>query len=170
MTVDAASMVARLRVFLKITVSKKEAVSHQNISERRSAPQLLHGSVMQMQCPCVSFDDRTHPDLSNSSSPIRSCKTPTHVSSTLNTPPITSSCTRFCALTRASGMLPAFKRVAMSRRVIWLWKCLCSCNWARRRDVAFKRVCMCQGECIAVVNVSANLERGRVPLMVCHGC
>ena len=81
------------------------------------------GPVMQMRCPCVSFDGQTHPGLSNSSSLIRSCKMLTHISSTPSTPPIASSHVRLCALAHASPALPAFKRVAMSRRVIWLWKC-----------------------------------------------
>ena len=123
----------------------EEVVSHQKMSERRSVPATPPpGPVMQMQCPCVFFDGQTHPGVSNSNSPIHSCKTLTHVSSTPSTPPIASSHVRLCALARASPALPAFKRVAMSRQVIWLWKCLRSCSWARRWDIAFKRVCVGQ--------------------------
>jgi len=63
----------------------------------------------------------THPGLSDvSSSPIRPCRTPTHVSSIPSTSPIASSRMRFCAFARASPVFPAFRRIAMSRRVIWL--------------------------------------------------
>ena len=132
----------------------KDAVSHQNPSHP------LHGAVMQMRCPCVSFDDPTQ--LTQvwlpRSHPSAHAKR-LHASST---PLIASPRTRFCALAR----------VACTEE---------SCNvpsgdlafgsgCARRWDVAFKRIYVGQSECIAAVNVRTNLEHGGVSLMVSNAC
>ena len=77
------------------TTSKKQSA----IRTCQTPATPLHGAVMQMRCPCVSFDDpaqltqvclpRSHPSVHER----------LHVS---NTPPIASPRTRFCALARVA--------------------------------------------------------------------
>ena len=157
--VDAASTVARLRV-------RPHQRSSQPSEHARTPATPLHGAVMQMRCPCVSFNDpaqltqvclpQSHPSVHER----------LYVSST---PLIASPRTRFCALARVACIEESCN-VPSGDLANWLREWLRSCKWARRWDVAFKSVCVGQSKCIAAVNVRTNLEYGGVPLMVSHAC